>query len=84
MVHWTKNTDNCFQIETTSDDSVEIEKDTPTESLLKFYTQNKKKLTMAMAQQKQSESKKNPVRMTKGFSLVTKLDTRRKKKMCHL
>jgi hypothetical protein len=71
-----------FQNEFPSDDSVEIENDTPTESLLKFYTQNKKKVTMTMAQQKQSESKKNPVRMTKGFSLVTKLDTRRKCVIC--
>jgi hypothetical protein len=69
---------HIFQNEFPSDDSVETEKDTPTESLLKFYTQNKKKITMTMAQQKQSEFKKNPVRMTKGFSLVTKLDTRRK------
>jgi hypothetical protein len=71
-----------FPSELSSDDSVEMEKDTPTESLLKFYTQNKKKVTMTMAQQKQSESKKNPVRMTKGFSLVTKLDTRRKCAIC--
>lgn len=35
-----------------------------------------------MAQQKELESKKNPVRMTKGFSLMMKLDTRRKCAIC--